>query len=342
MIEIDGSYGEGGGQILRTAVALSAFLNTPCKITRIRHGRPKPGLRPQHLAGVQAVARLCRAEVVGLQLNSQEISFKPKEVIGGELRVDIGTAGAIGLVLQSIMLPAMKFPSPLQLAITGGTDVPWAPTVNYLREVAIPVFKRMNYHADMAVIKRGYYPRGGGEVSVQLKGADLSPLQILDPGEIQMIRGRSHASESLRNRGVAERQQEAAMKFMNTSAFPAQIEVEYAPTKSPGSGIDLWALGENSVLGSNALGARGRRAEQVGVEAAASLFRQIESGAALDAWMGDQILPFLAVAEGESVISVPAVTDHLRTNLWVIDHFLPIETQIKEEGTRAIVAMRSP
>jgi RNA 3'-phosphate cyclase len=342
MIEIDGAYGEGGGQILRTAVSLSAFLGAPCRIRGIRHGRPKPGLRPQHVAGVQAVAGLCRAEVGGLQLNSQEITFEPRKVAGGELRIDIGTAGAIGLVFQSVMLPAIKAPSSLQLTITGGTDVPWAPTVNYLREVTFPLLKRMNYRAEMTVIKRGYYPQGGGEVSVQLKGGDLSPLQLLDPGEILMIRGRSHASETLRDRGVAERQREAAMKVLNKLPFPAEIKVEYGPTQSPGSGIDLWALARHTVIGANALGARSKRAEAVGTEAATALLRQMESGAALDEWMGDQILPFLAVAGGESAITVPLITDHLRTNLWVIHQFLPIETQIREEGTRAIVALRSP
>ena len=341
MIEIEGSYGEGGGQILRTAVALSAFLNSPCKITDIRHGRPKPGLRPQHLAGVQAVAELSHAEVEGLQLNSQEMTFKPREIAGGELRIDIGTAGAIGLVLQTLMLPAIKAPSPLQLTITGGTDVPWAPTVGYLKEVTLPVLERMDYRAEITVIKRGYYPRGGGEVSVDLKRADLSPLQLLDPGEIQMIRGQSHASEALRDRRVAERQREAAMKVLNKSAFSAEIEVEYGSTKSPGSGIDLWALAEDTVLGFNALGARGKRAEEVGAEAAAALLRQVESGTALDEWMGDQILPFLAVAGGESAISVPYLTDHLRTNLWVIDHFLPLETHIREEATRVVITIRS-
>jgi RNA 3'-phosphate cyclase len=293
------------------------------------------------MAGVQAVATLCHAEVRGIQVNSQEITFKPREVAGVELRIDIGTAGAIGLVLQSVMLPAIKASSPLQLTITGGTDVPWAPTVNYLREVTFPLLKRMNYRAEMTVIKRGYYPRGGGEVSVQLKSGDLSPLRLLDPGEIQIIRGQSHASESLRDRGVAERQREAAMKVLNKSPFPAEIEVEYGPTKSPGSGIDLWALAKHTVLGANALGARGKRAEEVGTEAAAALLRQIESGAALDARMGDQILPFLAVAEGESAISVPAVTNHLRTNLWVIDQFLPLETHIREEGKRVVITITS-
>ena len=341
MIEIDGSYGEGGGQILRTAAALSAFLSAPCKISGIRHGRPKPGLRPQHMAGVQAVAGICRAEVEGLRLNSQEITFKPREVVGGNLCIDIGTAGAIGLVLQSVMLPAVKAPSPLRLTITGGTDVPWAPTVGYLREVTFPVLERMDYRAEIAVAKRGYYPRGGGEVSVQLKGGDLSPRQLLDPGDILMIRGQSHASEILRDRRVAERQQEAALKVLNKTPFPAEIEVEYWPTLSPGSGIDLWALAKHTVLGANALGARGKRAEEVGVEAATALLGEIESGAALDTWMGDQILPFLAVAVGESAISVPSITDHLRTNLWVIDQFLPLETHIQEEGTRTTVTLKS-
>jgi RNA 3'-phosphate cyclase len=341
MIEIDGSYGEGGGQILRTAVALSAFLSVSCKITGIRHGRTKPGLRPQHVAGVQALTELCHAEVAGLQLNSQEVTFKPREVAGGDLCIDIGTAGAIGLVLQTLMLPAIKAPSPLQLTISGGTDVPWAPTVNYLKEVALPLLERMDYRAEMAVIKRGYYPHGGGEVSVKLKRGDLSPLQLLDPSEILMIRGRSHASEALRARGVAERQQEGAMVVLEQSNLPAEIEVEYGPTKSPGSGIDLWALAENTVLGSDALGARGKRAEEVGAEAAAALLRQMESGAALDEWMGDQILPFLAVAGGESAISTTRITDHLRTNLWVINQFLPLETDIREEGTRATVTLQS-
>jgi RNA 3'-phosphate cyclase len=340
MIEIDGSYGEGGGQVLRTAVALSAFLKAPCRITGIRHRRPKPGLRPQHLAGVQALAALCHAEVRGLQLNSQEITFKPGVVAGGEQRIAIGTAGAIGLVLQTLMLPATTAPSPLQLTIIGGTDVPWAPTVNYVQEVTVPMLERMGCHTEMTVIKRGYYPSGGGEVSVALQRAALSPLQIHDPGEILMIRGRSHASEALRTRGVAERQHEGAMGILKRSDTPVEIEVEYGPTKSPGSGIDLWAVAQHTVLGANALGARGKRAEEVGAEAATALLRQMEAGAALDEWMGDQILPFLAAAEGESTITVPLITDHLKTNLWVINQFLPINTQIREEKTRDILTLR--
>jgi RNA 3'-phosphate cyclase len=198
----------------------------------------------------------------------------------------------------------------------------------------------MGYAGEATLTKRGYFPRGGGEVSVVLKRTDLSPVQLLEPGQIRMIQGRSHASNALRERQVAERQQEGAMACLKKAGVPVEIEVEYGPSASPGSGIDLWALAENTVLGANALGARGKKAEEVGSEAAAALIRQLSSRAALDEWMGDQILPFLAIAGGESTISIARITDHLRTNLWVINHFLPIETQIEEEKTRAIITLR--
>jgi len=342
VIEIDGSYGEGGGQILRTAVALAAYLGTPCRIRHIRKGRPKPGLRPQHLAGVQAVAALCHAEVAGIHVGSEEVTFKPGRIAGETLRIDVGTAGAIGLILQSVMLPACTASAPCRLKITGGTDVPWAPTVGYVTHVTLPAVARMGYKGKLTTIKRGYYPRGGGEVSVVLQKADLTPLQLADRGEIITITGQSHASETLRQRRVAERQREGATAVLKKAGYSAEIEVVYGPTQSPGSGVDLWALAEHTCLGATALGARGKRAEEVGEEGAAALIRQMESGAALDEWMGDQILPFLAVAGGESRISVTRITEHLRTNLWVINHFLPIETDIREEKTRAIVTLRSP
>ena len=339
MIEIDGSYGEGGGQVLRTAAAMAAYLGVPCRITAIRKRRPKPGLRAQHLAGLQALAGLCDAEIEGRRLGSEEVIIKPGKLTGGDLNIDIGTAGAIGLIMQTVMLPAIKAPSPLRLRITGGTDVPWAPTAGYVAEVTLSILRKMGYRGEITLLKRGYFPRGGGGVSAELKGGVLSPLQLLERGTIRMIQGRSHASNALRERQVAERQQEGAMAIMKRSGIPSEIEVEYRPTASPGSGIDLWALGEGTILGANALGARGKRAEDVGREAAAALLRQINSGAALDEWMGDQILPFLAVAGGESTISVPHITEHLRTNLWVISRFLPLTSHLEDTKDRVIIAI---
>jgi RNA 3'-phosphate cyclase len=342
MIEIDGSYGEGGGQILRTAVAMAAYEGIQCRITNIRKGRPRPGLRPQHQAGVKALAALCNAEVAGLHVGSGEVTFRPGRIAEGALSVNVGTAGAIGLILQSLMLPAIHTSSPLLLTIIGGTDVPWAPTIGYVREVAFHVLEKVGYYGKMAMTTRGYFPRGGGEVAIELDGGKLSPLVLVEPAQIQLIQGRSHASEQLRERRVAERQRERAMAILENAGVPVEIEVEYGQTASPGSGIDLCAVAQNIRLGANALGARGKKAEEVGAQAAAALLRQIGSGAALDEWMGDQIIPFLAVAGGKSTVSVSRVTEHLRTNLWVVNHFLPIETQIKEGKTRSIVTLLSP
>jgi RNA 3'-phosphate cyclase len=237
------------------------------------------------------------------------------------------------------MLPAIKTPSVLRLRITGGTDVSWAPTAGYMMEVALPILRKMGYRGQIALTKRGYFPRGGGEISAQLKGATLSPLTLVDRRQMQMIKGSSHASDKLRQRRVAERQREGTIELLEESPFPHAIEVEYRSTPSPGSGIDLWALTEDTVIGSNALGAPAKRAEEVGAEAASALLKQISSGAALDEWMGDQILPFLAVAHGESAISVPRITDHLRTNLWVINHFLPVSSQETEEEGRTVIVI---
>jgi RNA 3'-phosphate cyclase len=342
MVEIDGSYGEGGGQILRTSVALAAYQGIPCRITNIRKGRAQPGLRPQHLQGVKALATLCNAEVQGLSVGSEAVTMKPKRMAGGTLRIDVGTAGAIGLVLQSLMLPAVNAPSPLLLSIIGGTDVLWAPTIGYIAEVALPLLGKVGYQGAVTMTRRGYFPRGGGEVAVELKGGNLTPLDLVEPGQIQLIQGRSHASETLRQRRVAERQREGALAILEKAGVPTEIDVEYVPTAAPGSGIDLCALAQNSRLGANALGTPGKKAETVGTDAAAALLRQISSGAALDKWMGDQIIPFLAVAGGISMVSIAGITEHLKTNLWVINHFLLLKAQIKEEKNRSIVSLRAP
>jgi len=337
ILEIDGSYGEGGGQILRTAVALAAYTGTPCVIKDIRKGRPNPGLRAQHLAGLQALAQMCHAEVEGLHLGSQKVIFKPGEIREGDLTIDVGTAGAIGLVLQTLLLPGIKSQPSIHLTVAGGTDVPWAPTAGYVKEVLFPVLARMGYSGTIAIHERGYFPAGGGRVSVQLKQPSLSPLELLERGEVVMIRGLSHASTVLQQRGVAERQREAAIEKLKTCPFSYDITVHYENTTSPGSGVDLWVLTENSILGANTLGARGRRAEEVGEQAAFIVLKQIDSRAALDEWMGDQILPFLAVTGGQSAVSVPRITNHLRTNLWVITQFLSVTYRIAEEKERAIV-----
>lgn len=327
---------------MRTAVGLAAYLGVACRVERIRKGRPNPGLRPQHVAGLKALLKICRGEAEGLRVGSETLTFWPGPLKGGTIEVDIGTAGSVGLVLQTLMLPAAKVPSTLRLLVRGGTDVAWAPPVGYLQRVALPVLAQMGYRGELQLKRRGYYPKGGGEVLFVAEGRTLRGLRLLEAGRLQRVEGISHASEGLAERRVAERQREAAMARLRKEGIEAHIKIEYVSTASAGSGIELWAVFERTVLGANALGARGKRAEEVGNEAAEGLIRQISSRAALDEWMADQILPFLGVADGDSLVSFSRPSSHFTTNLWLMEQ-LPLGKTFKwwEEGGRGVLEVRS-
>lgn len=338
MVVIDGSYGEGGGQIVRTAVGLAAYFGEPCEVVNIRKGRPNPGLKTQHVAGVKAVLKICHGHAEGLREGSDRLVFFPGSIKGGSYEIDVRTAGAVGLVLQTLMLPCAKLPSRIFLRIKGGTDVKWAPSAIYVKEVLLPTLKKMGYRGDLEVKKRGYYPQGGGEVLFWAEGSEIVGIDISTRGELLKVMGVSHAARPLEKRRVAERQREAALKVLQSEGIQAEIYVKYYNTSSLGSGIDLWAICRESILGSNAIGEKGKRAEEVGREAAEELLRFLCTEAAFDPHLGDQILPFLAIAEGPSLVTVSEVTDHIRTNLWVISHFSGCrKLRIYEEGKRCLI-----
>jgi RNA 3'-phosphate cyclase len=261
--------------------------------------------------------------------------FVPEEATGGDLRVDIGTAGAIGLVLQTLMLPALSVPFPVKLTVTGGTDVQWAPTTGYVRSVLFSALAGMGAECSMEVCRRGYYPHGGGEIRITLSGEVHKPVCLVERGAVVGIHGVSHASKMLKNRNVAERQLEAALSVLGE--YPSHIDIEYAQSRGPGSGIDLWAETAASTLGASVLGIPGKPAESIGLEAGLLLLEQLRSEAGLDLWMGDQILPYLVMARGISKISIPALTSHSRTTMWVIGRFLPATFRAFPDGARHVI-----
>ncbi len=329
-VDVDGSFSEGGGQVVRTAVALSAVTGKPCRIFNIRKGRPQPGLKHQHLEAVRAVANLCGAEAKSLSLGSTELEFFPGKIKSGDVSVHIPTAGSIGLVLQAMMIPAMHADGPVKIKFEGGaTNGKWAPPVNYLRDVVLPLLKKMNYQASMDVRRYGYYPVGGAAVSVEIVAKKLVPLNLVDRGKLLCIKGISHASKHLEKPEVAERQKRSAVKELSPKlGVPLQIEVVYTDAACPGSGIELEAVFENSVLGASALGEKTKAAEAVGKEAALSVLEQISSGAAVDEHAEDQLLPYMALAPPSS-ITAPKITSHTKTNIWVIEKFLPVKFSVE-------------
>ena len=319
MIEIDGSHGEGGGAILRISTALSALTRNPIHITNIRANRPKSGLMPQHLNAVKAVAGLSDARVEGLEIESKELFFYPEEVKGGNYNIDVKTAGSVTLVLQAFMIPAVFADVPVNIKIRGGTDVRWSPPVNYLQHVTMPILKSMGYNAELDIIRRGHYPRGGGIVNVKISPVKkLNPINI-DDLEIDEIRGISHAVKLPEH--VAVRQAESAEKVLKANGFDAEIEVEHSDnTLGPGSGIVLWNEG-NSRIGGSSIGERGVRAEKVGQKAAEELLYNISRGAAVDKYIGDQIIPYMAIA-GKSMVKTAELTLHAVTNIFVTEKIM--------------------
>jgi RNA 3'-phosphate cyclase len=333
MIEIDGSYLEGGGQIIRTAVALSAITSKPCRIFNIRAKRKNPGLQVQHLEGVRAVAKLCNAKLIGDRLGSTEIEFVPNKLTGGVLEVKIATAGSIGLIFQILSLPATFCEKPVEIRVRGGaTYGKFAPPVDYIRLVLLPILAKMGYKAEMEIRKHGFYPKGGAEVKFFIyPNRDFKAITLTERGNFIKIHGVSVSSSELAERKVAERQKKSAEEFLKE--FANEIEVVYHKTLNPGSGITLAAIFENTVLGASALGERGKPAEAVGREAAKELLDLISSQACLDKHMGDQILPFLALANGKSEVAVEKITKHCLTNMWVIEKFLPVKFRVEgKEG----------
>jgi len=322
-LEIDGDYLEGGGQILRTSLALSAITARPIKVTNIRARRPTPGLKPQHLNTIKALEKICKAETTGIKLKSKKITFKPSnECMGFHIDIDVGTAGGIGLILQSILVVAAFKCKGLSLNITGGTMGLGQVPVDYYPNVVFHMLKKSGLRAKLSILKRGYYPEGGGEVSVSIEPIKYQkPINITLAGEVRHIGGISCASKDLFGSKVAQRQAKAASELLAEKfSCPMQIKSEYVDTKSVGSEINLYAYTDSgSILGTDERGEKGKLAERVGRDAAKKLIFEIESQSACDLHLADNLIPWLALLGGS--IKTSQITQHTKTNIWVTEKF---------------------
>lgn len=343
MIEIDGSYGEGGGQVVRTAVALSAVTGEEIKVMNIRKNRPNPGLKQQHLKALETAAKICGARVSGLSPGSSELFFAPVEIKGGKYNIDIGTAGSITLLLQCIM-PALPFAKEkVELTIRGGTDVAWSPTIDYLQNVTFRALEQLGYAGSVTLKERGYYPRGGGSVSAVFEPCKLHGFHFQKTEENKRvgeklteeglkgsqskkrkIMGISHASNLPDH--VPSRQAEAAKSLLLEAGYASQIDIRSCEFLSTGSGITLWT----GYYGGSALGKKGLPAEKVGSRAAEEIIAELKAGAAVDIHLADQLIPYMALA-GDSSYTVRELTPHALTNIWVTEQFLDVKFRIEEK-----------
>jgi RNA 3'-terminal phosphate cyclase (ATP) len=324
MIVIDGTIGEGGGQILRSALSLSLLTGQPFTLNHIRAGRSKPGLRPQHLAAVQAAAQISHATVEGDRQGSGNIVFIPGHIKPGDYHFDIGTAGATSLVLQTLLPPLAISSAMSQVTITGGTHVPWSPCFHYVAWHWAYYLSRMGMRCDLTLTKAGFYPEGGGEVQASIPGnARIEGIHVENRGKLLRVRGLSGIANL--PMAIAERQRNQALTRLHDLLPKAHVEVdiEAFPAQSKGTVLLLLVEFENSQACFFSLGALGKPAERVANEAVNDLAKFLSSDGAVDPWIADQLLLPLAMASGSSLLRTSEVTQHLLTNAQVIRYFLP-------------------
>jgi RNA 3'-terminal phosphate cyclase (ATP) len=332
-LKIDGSFGEGGGQILRTSLTLSAVTNTPFQIFNIRAKRKPPGLRPQHLQAVTALAKICGAEVDGAQVGSLSITFKPAKITPGDYLFQIGTAGSVSLVLQTLFLPLALAATPTRIEIHGGTHVPFSPCFHYLKLQWLTYLKALGLEAELEMPKAGFYPRGGGEIIATISPKkEIRPLILEERGKLKIVRGISAVGNLPPS--IALRQKEQAERRLSQEGLPCHIELEDMPATAKGTMLLLIGEFERSQCCYYGLGAIGKRAETVADEACDQLLNFLKTDGVVDEHLADQLVLPLALSKGTSSLVIPRLTQHLLTNIEVIKKFISVKIDVEDRGER--------
>ena len=331
-VEVDGSYGEGGGQILRTAAAFSVILRRPMKVTKVRAGREVPGLKQQHASTMKALAEIFGARVAGAEVGSSEVAFAPGGAVKSSVRVDMKTAASATLLLQAVVPAVALSGSGATLELVGGTDVPWSPTFDYLSTVAKAGYAMAGIRFEAEAPRRGYYPRGGGVVRAAVEAsAGVRALDLAGPAGTTRARVVSRCAGLPAH--VARRQLDAAAARLAGAGVPVESkEAAVGEADSPGSSVLVWSVGEGFALGGDCIGERGVRAEDVGARAADAFCSAARSRAAFDSHLADMVVPLLSLADRRSTVRVAEVTEHLRTGLHVASVFTGCESSWEEAG----------
>ena len=341
MIEIDGKYGEGGGQIVRTSLALSSILGIPVRIDDIRGNRKKPGLKPQHVTCVKALSLITQAAVQGAELESSELTFEPKTHQSGVFSFNVAdiraSAGSVTLILQALLPPLLFGSGNSQVTIRGGTHVEWSPTVHYMMNVFVPMLNAMGTNVRVTINRWGWYPRGKGSVTMDVEPVqELHSIDLVERGALQAIRGISVSSKL--PMGVTKRMRRKADGLLRDAGYDAHIRMFDTPAACAGAIFFLWIEFEKTWTGFSALGRRGRPAEEVAKDAVGQFFDFMQTDSAIDGHLADQLVIYMALAKGLSSFTTSSISQHLLTCIWVVEQFLPVKFEVEgSEGEKGKV-----
>ncbi|MFW6003341.1 MAG: RNA 3'-terminal phosphate cyclase [Halanaeroarchaeum sp.] len=328
----------GGGQLVRTAVAMSAVTGEPILMENVRGARGQPGLRAQHVAAVETVASLADAETEGVEEGADEFRFEPAAVSGGAVEQSIGTAGSVTLVFDAVLPLAAVLEQTATVTVAGGTDVKWAPPFDYFQSVKLPAVESVGVEATAVLQRRGFYPSGNGEATLTVEPSSPNPLDFENRGALERIGVHSVASRSLESASVADRQADAAVESLEASTeAPITAEATYAEATDEGSAVVIVTRFASSIAGFTALGEPGKPSEAVAKTAVNRLETFLSTGAAVDEHLADQLVPLLALSGGR--VRIPRVTEHVETHLSLVGEFdFPVRTERLDNGDVRLVA----
>jgi RNA 3'-terminal phosphate cyclase (ATP) len=337
-VQIDGSYGEGGGQILRTSCSLAALTGKTVEIRNIRAKRSRPGLQPQHLAAVRAAASLCEARLTGDAVGSRELVFEPQRLPKPDrYEFDIRTAGAAGLVCQTVLIPLAHAEGGSQVRAIGGTHVPHSPPVEYLEQVYLPVLARAGLAAQLTYPRAGFFPKGNGQIELAIRPTGAPrPFDLSERGRLTTLRA-TILTANLPDH-VAERGAATVERFLKGVGRDVEIEKRTRPALDAGAAVLLVAECEGGLAGFSGLGERGKPMEKVAEAPCEEFMRWWKTGAAVDEHLADQLVLPAILASGESCWTTPVVSEHLRTVIWLVDQFVPAACRLdeREDGTATV------
>jgi len=338
MIYVDGAQKSGSGTIVRFAVGLAILLGEELHLTNIRAKREKPGLRYQHLKAIQALQQICQGSLDGGEIGSKEIRFKPGvEVKGGCYQWDIGTAGSTTLLAMTLLPAACFSTGAMSFKISGGLFQDFAPSAYHMQYVLFPMLNKMGITAKLSVIRPGYVPRGGGiiEVAVEPVRGKMKPLRLPNQGDTAQIEGIALSSH-LKERRVSERMVETCSEVLRSKGYSAQIEIIHDTLAlQRGAALAIYAkTSSGCIIGADRAGEPRRTSEDIGKYVARNLIEDLATGATVGRYLADQLIFYAALADGVSEYRIPNLTEHVETNLWLVESIMGARTEVSKNLVR--------